>query len=157
MDWERVKILHDRYLKAETSLDEERELYTLLSTAESLPRELQATKTMLEALHSIAQDRCDITIRHQEPRRRSISLRRIASIAASVVVVAGITLAMLLTPIESKVAEPMIVCHINGTMVDDQLIAQAEVQRILGGVSKNMHTAKERIDNITRITSNKQL
>mgnify|MGYP003532561993 FL=1 len=82
---------------------------------------------------------------------------RIASIAASVVAVAGITLAILLTPIESEVAEPMIVCHINGTMVDDQLIAQAEVQRILGGVSKNMHTAKERIDNITRITSNKQL
>ena len=157
MDWNRVQALYESYLEGETTRAEERELYTLLLEADNLPKEYQAVKVMLEAIGVIAQEKCDIKIeypQHGNKPTRRISLRRIASVAAVVALMIGIGVTALLTAPQPTMEEPMIVCHINGTMVDDQLVAQAEMERILGGVSKNITSAKQRIDDITNRTLN---
>lgn len=157
MDWNRVQALYESYLESETTRTEERELYTLLLEADNLPKEYQAVKAMLEAMGVIAQEKCDIKIEYQKhikkPTRR-ISLRRIAGVAAVVAIMIGIGVTALLTAPQPTMEESMIVCHINGTMVSDQLVAQAEMERILGGVSKNITSAKQRIDDITNRTLN---
>lgn len=38
MEWNRVKLLYDKYLEGETSLDEERELHALLSATDIKPK-----------------------------------------------------------------------------------------------------------------------
>jgi hypothetical protein len=157
MDWNRVQQLYERYLEGETSLAEERELYRLLSKAESLTKEYQAVKAMLDAMGVIAQELCDINIEYQQHESRLMrhtSLRRIASVAAVMLLMIGIGVTAIITAPQSTAEEPMLVCHINGTMVNDQLVAQAEVERILGGVSKNITSAKQRIDDITNRTLN---
>lgn len=157
MDWNRVQALYESYLEGETTRDEERELYTLLLEADNLPKEYQAVKAMLEAMGIIAQEKCDIKIeypQHGNKPTRRISLRRIAGVAAVVALMIGIGVTALLTTTQPTMEEPMIVCHINGTMVDDQLVAQAEMERILGDVSKNITSAKQRIDDITNRTLN---
>lgn len=156
MDY-RLQSLYERYLEGETSLAEERELYTLLSSCETLPKEYQAIKAMLEAMRAISQEKCDINIRYSEPKRSTkttLLLRRIASVAAVVMLIVGALFIGTINSPKPTIEEPMFVCHINGVMVSDQLVAQAEVQRILGGVSKNVNTAKQRIDNLTHLTSN---
>lgn len=158
MEWNRVQLLYDKYLDGETSLAEERELYALLSATDTLPKEYQAIKAMLEMSYETSLDRCVIDIKHSEPKRsvwRSITLRRIAGVAAVVGLILGVTITSITTTQPSAIEEYEIVCHINGSMISDQLVAQAEAQRILGGVSRNMNTAKERINNITKLTSNK--
>lgn len=157
MDWNRVQALYESYLEGETTRAEEQELYTLLLEADNLPKEYQVVKAMLEAMGIIAQEKCDIKIEYQKytkkPTRR-ISLRRIAGVAAVVALMIGIGVTALLTAPKPTMEESMIVCHINGTMVNDQLVAQAEMERILGGVSKNITSAKQRIDDITNRTLN---
>lgn len=157
MDWNRVQQLYERYLEGETSLAEERELYRLLSKAESLTKEYQAVKAMLDAMGIIAQEKCDIKIecqQHESRLMRHTSLRRIASVAAVMLLMIGIGVTAIITAPQPTSEEPMLVCHINGTMVNDQLVAQAEMERILGGVSKNITSAKQRIDDITNRTLN---
>lgn len=157
MDWNRVQALYESYLEGETTRAEEQELYTLLLEADNLPKEYQAVKAMLEAMGIIAQEKCDIKIecqQHKDKRIRRISLRRIAGVAAVVALMIGIGVTALFTAPQPTMEESMIVCHINGTMVDDQLVAQAEMERILGSVSKNITSAKQRIDDITNRTLN---
>jgi hypothetical protein len=157
MDWNRVQQLYERYLEGETSLAEERELYRLLSKAESLTKEYQAVKAMLDAMGVIAQEKCDIKIEYQQHESRPMrhtSLRRIASVAAVMLLMIGIGVTAIITAPQPTAEEPMLVCHINGTMVSDQLVAQAEMERILGGVSKNITSAKQLIDDITNRTLN---
>ena len=157
MDWNRVQQLYERYLEGETSLAEERELYRLLSKAESLTKEYQAIKAMLDAMGVIAQEKCDIKIEYQQHDSRLMrhtSLCRIASVAAVMLLMIGIGVTAITTAPQPTAEEPMLVCHINGTMVNDQLVAQAEMERILGGVSKNITSAKQRIDDITNRTLN---
>lgn len=158
MEWNRVKLLYDKYLEGETSLDEERELHALLSATDINPKKYKAIKAILDATYSISLEKCTKDIKYSEPKRSvwyNISIRRIASVAAVVGLIVGIAISSIETAPSSAVEEFDIVCHINGALVTDQLVVQAEAQRILGDISQNMNTAKERINNITKLTSNR--
>ena len=45
--------------------------------------------------------------------------------------------------------EPALVCYVNGELIDDELIAQAEASRILGSVFSDVDKAMSKVNRIT--------
>lgn len=154
MELDRVKILVDKYLEAETTLAEERELAEYFTTAESIPEEYLPIKAMFTSVAAIREQKAPLVARPKERKRVRWSL--IGGVSAAVA--AACLIIMLVTPQPSyeipevRMAEtqpapqPEIICYIDGVKITDQGVAYAEANKILGGVSTNMQLAMAHID-----------
>lgn len=144
-----MKILVDKYLDGETSLAEERTLAEYLKTCEVLDDELRSVKMMLNVF---VQERSVVVPAKPQIvpiKRRSftLSLRRIASVvAAACVVVIAVFIAYDYTGHKS---EDLLVCYVDGVMVDDQAQALKESERVVGTVFNNINMALLTVNSIT--------
>ncbi|MBO7189220.1 MAG: hypothetical protein J6V55_01385 [Alistipes sp.] len=145
MELNEINRLIDKYFEGDTSLAEEREIASYLATAETLPEEHTAVKTMFEAMGLLR----DIKAPEPQPRKRGITLsllRRVAVATACIVV--GVVVATRTMTSTTLHAEPMIVCYVDGARVYDQRVAEDEMRRILGNMNQNVNLAMARIDKV---------
>lgn len=145
MELNEINRLIDRYFEGETTLAEERTIATYLATTDSLPKEHIAIKPMFEAMGILREIKAPMPA----PRKRSISLRRIGSVAAvAACLVVGIVVVTNTVKTTPTYTEPGIICYVNGTMVDDPKAAEMEAHRILGNMNQNINLAMARIDKV---------
>lgn len=161
MELDRVKILVDKYLEAETTLDEERELSEYFATTADIPEEFEPIKAMFSAMGALKEYEAPVVDRPDKQKR--VFWKVFAG--AGTAVVAACMIIMLVMPkttyddiiIEQRPAlepQPELVCHINGVKVTDKDVAYAEVNKILGGVSSNMQLAMAEVNKFN-ISSNR--
>ena len=150
MELNKAKILIDKYYDGETTLSEEQALHAFLAEYDGADADLQAAKIMFGVLGSVKTQTLSAPVKLQRPKLK-FNLRRVVSYVAACVVLAVVVFAgMELT--EPK-QEPMLVCHINGVLVDDELVAQAEATKILSSVFHNVDNAVAEVNRITGYSS----
>lgn len=152
MELAEIKILIDKYYDGETTLDEEAAIANYFQTHMDIPAELEPTRAIFMATSALK----DLKAPDVKPRKVSLGRMitiHLGGVAAAAAVVAGIIIGLSPEPTTKTEKRPYIACYINGEKVDDQQIAQAEANRILGGVSEDMQIAMAKIKalNITAI------
>ena len=145
MELNKINILIDKYFEGETTLDEERAIATYLASAEHLPAEHIAIKAMFEAMGLLKE------IKAPQPKlqRRSITLSQFRRVAVAVACIfVGVFIATRTITNKALHAEPMIICYVDGTRVNDQQMAEDEMRRILGNMNQNVNLAMASIDKV---------
>lgn len=148
MELNKINILINKYFDGETTLSEEQTIATYLASEEHLPAEHIAIKAMFEAMGLLK----EIKAPQPKPQRGSIRLplfRRIAVAAACIFV--GIFVSVRTMSNTTLHAEPMFICYVDGTRVNDQQMAEEEMRRILGNMNENVNLAMARIDKVSTI------
>lgn len=159
MELSRIKILVDKYFEGLTSLEEEQELARYFAQTEDIPEEYQAVKMMLGAFDSIGSEtpKSEVKTPITAKRRRAFHLNAkwIAGVAAAVAILVGvaITLAPNSRNIEvSTETAPAYICYVNGVKVEDDKVAYAEANRILGSLSEDVQLAMAEVNRLTHYT-----
>lgn len=158
MELDRIKILVDKYFEGTTSLDEEQELTTLLTTCKDLPEEYMAVKMMLGSFAELSRDASKSEVKvNPEVKRRNIfytNRKWLTGVAAAVAVLIGATV-MLSTGNDVETisnANPEYICYVNGVKVEDDQLAYAEASRLLGSISEDMQLAMAEVNRLTHYT-----
>ena len=145
MELNEINILISKYFEGETTLSEEQAIASYLANAERLPEEHLAIKAMFEAMGLLK----EIKAPQSAPRKRSTTLLRFRGVAAAVACIfVGVFITTRTITNSTLHAEPMIICYVNGTRVDNQQIAEDEMRRILGNVNNNVNLAMASIDKV---------
>ena len=136
----------NRYYDGETTVDEERQLADYLATYSGQDDELLASKAMSAAFCTMREATMANPV-EMPLRRRSMRLSRVIGyVAASIAVVVALFVG--LAP-RDVAEEPVLVCYVNGELIDDELIAHAEASRILGSVFSDVDKAMSKVNRIT--------
>jgi hypothetical protein len=158
MELDRIKILVDKYFDGITSLEEEQELTTLLTTCKDLPEEYMAVKMMLGSFAELSRDASKSEIKvNPEVKRRNIfytNRKWLTGVAAAVAVLIGATV-MLSTGNNVETisnTNPEYICYVNGVKVEDDQLAYAEASRLLGSISEDMQLAMAEVNRLTHYT-----
>lgn len=145
MELNKINILIDKYFEGETTLDEERAIATYLASTEHLPAEHIAIKAMFEAMGLLK----EIKVPSPKPQRRSITLSQFRRVAVAVACIfVGVFITIRTMTSTTLHAEPMIICYVDGTRVNDQQMAEDEMRRILGNMNQNVNLAMASIDKV---------
>jgi hypothetical protein len=158
MELDRIKILTDKYFEGTTSLDEEQELTTLLTTCKDLPEEYMAVKMMLGSFAELSRDASKSEVKvNPEVKRRNIfytNRKWLTGVAAAVAVLICATV-MLSTGNNVETisnTNPEYICYVNGVKVEDDQLAYAEASRLLGSISEDMQLAMAEVNRLTHYT-----
>ena len=169
MELDRLKILVDRYMEAETTLDEERELADYFATSEKVPEEYEPLRAMFRTFEGVkAQSAPQATLSVVEdgdkPKRAETGKRRWWLIGGmTTIAAAAACLIVMLTPpsatmddivgeCSGEVAEtPKMVCYIDGKMVTSESVACQEARKILGGMANDVQLAMAEVEKINFI------
>ena len=159
MELSRIKILVDKYFEGLTSLEEEQELAHYFAQTEDIPEEYQAVKIMLGAFDTLSHETPNREVKvNVETKRRNtftLNIKWMAGIAAAVAILVGvaITLAPNSRNIEvSTETAPAYICYVNGVKVEDDKVAYAEANRILGSLSEDVQLAMAEVNRLTHYT-----
>ena len=145
MELNEINILISKYFEGETTLSEEQAIASYLANAERLPEEHLAIKAMFEAMGLLK----EIKAPQPAPRKRSVTISRFRGVAAAVACIfVGVFITTRTITNSTLHAEPMIICYVNGTRVDNQQMAEDEMRRILGNVNNNVNLAMASIDKV---------
>ena len=151
MEFNEVKILVEKYLDGNTSLEEEKLLSQYFSQCEVLPDEFRSMKMLFTSLNEIreatpAKVEIKVAPSIKRTRWRAWSYHIGVGVAASVAVI------MLLTTLfKDNGTEPYpgmgkeFICYVDGKEISDWAVVHAETDRILSGVASNMHQAMSSI------------
>ena len=159
MELSRIKILVDKYFEGLTSLEEEQELARYFAQTEDIPEEYQPVKMMLGAFDTLNHETPNREIKvNVETKRRNtftLNIKWIAGIAAAVAVFVGVTVTI--NPDNAKIeapteATPDYICYVNGVKVEDDKVAYAEANRILGSLSEDVQLAMAEVNRLTHYT-----
>ena len=159
MELSRVKILVDKYFDGLTSLEEEQELRHYFAQAENIPEEYQVVKMMLGAFDTLSHETSNRKINvHADIKRRKtlrLNMKWMTGIAAAVAILIGA--AIILTPnsVNQEVSTetaPAYICYVNGVKVEDDKVAYAEANRILGSLSEDVQLAMAEVNRLTHYT-----
>ena len=147
MEFNEVKILVEKYLDGNNSLEEEKLLSQYFSQCEELPDEFRSLKMLFTSLHEIREAtpaKVEMKVAPSIKRARW----RVWSYHIGVGVAASVAVVMLLTTLfkdNGTESYPDMgkefICYVDGKQVDDWAIAHAETNRILGEVASNMEQA----------------
>lgn len=150
MEIKEAKILLNRYYEGLATIDEERQLAEFVTSYVGEDSELNAARLMFGAFKTMREETIakPIEVRHH---RNIFSLRRVVAYAAACAAVAVVVFVGL-SP-RDVVEEPALVCHINGVLVDDELVAQAEASKILSSVFADVNNAVAEVSRITGYTN----
>jgi hypothetical protein len=159
MELSRIKILVDKYFEGLTSLEEEQELARYFDENNDIPEEYQVVKMMLSSFDTLSRENssCEITmpVEKRSRSRFTINMRWIATAAASIAIVLGAAFIFLTNNNSTQVAspeEPNYICYVNGVKVEDDQLAYAEANRILGSLSEDMQLAMAEVNRLTHYT-----
>lgn len=147
MEFNEVKILVEKYLDGNTSLEEEKLLSQYFSQCEELPDEFRSMKMLFTSLNEIreatpAKVEMKVAPSIKRARWRAWSYHIGVGVAASVAVVMLLTTLFKDNGTESYPGMGKeFICYVDGKQVDDWAIAHAETNRILGEVASNMEQA----------------
>lgn len=145
MELNKINILINKYFDGETTLSEEQTIATYLATEEHIPAEHIAIKAMFEAMGLLK----EIKAPQPKPRKRSVTISRFRGVAAAVACIfVGVFIATRTITNNALHAEPMIICYVDGTRVNDQQMAEDEMRRILGNMNENVTLAMASIDKV---------
>lgn len=167
MELDRIKILIDRYLEGETTLDEEREIAEYFATCEDIPQEYEPLRAMFLAFGDSRAESAPHTtlLTPKEPKMAMARRRRwwliggMTTIAAA----AAACLLVMLTPhqatiesitneLGSETAEsPKLICYINGKMMTNESVAYDQANKILEGMANNMRLAMAEVERYNTI------
>ena len=159
MELSRVKILVDKYFDGLTSLEEEQELRRYFAQVESIPEEYQVVKMMLRTFDTLSHETPNREVKvNVETKRRNtfrLYMKWMTGIAAAVAILIGA--AIILTPnsINQEVpaeTAPAYICYVNGVKVEDDKVAYAEANRILGSLSEDVQLAMAEVNRLTHYT-----
>ena len=159
MELSRVKILVDKYFDGLTSLEEEQELRRYFAQTESIPEVYQVVKMMLGTFDTLSHKTPNREVNvHAEIKRRNtfrLNMKWMTGIAAAVAILIGA--AIILTPncINQEVptdTAPVYICYVNGVKVEDDKVAYAEANRILGSLSEDVQLAMAEVNRLTHFT-----
>ena len=159
MELSRVKILVDKYFDGLTSLEEEQELRRYFTQEESIPEEYQVVKMMLGTFDTLSHETPNREVNvHADIKRHKtfrLNMKWITGIAAAVAILIGA--AIILTPnsINQEVpaeTAPVYICYVNGVKVEDDKVAYAEANRILGSLSEDVQLAMAEVNRLTHYT-----
>ena len=82
-------------------------------------------------------------------QRRSITLSQFRRVAVAVACIfVGVFITARTITNNTLHAEPMIICYVDGTRVNDQQMAEDEMRRILGNMNQNVNLAMASIDKV---------
>lgn len=159
MELDRVKILIERYLEAETTLDEERELAEYFATSEDIPQEYEPLRAMFQVFDDVKVQHAPEVVPSTNDKKAQPHRRRwwLISGATTIAAAAACLIVMLIPPaanIDSSAMEhgsravetPKLICHINGKRVTNDIVACNQANKILGGVADNMQLAMAEIE-----------
>jgi hypothetical protein len=114
---------------------------------------------MFGAFDSLSAETSKVEVKVKaETKRRSVlrfNAKWLAGIAAAVVIVVGvmITLNPRISTVETTIkATPDYICYVNGVKVEDDKVAYAEANRILGSLSEDMQLAMAEVNRLTHYT-----
>ena len=162
MELSRVKILVDKYFDGLTLLEEEQELRRYFAQMESIPEEYQVVKMMLGTFDTLSHEtpNREVKVNVATKRRNTfrLNLKWVASAAAAVAILVGvaITLAPNSRNMEAPTeTEPAYICYVNGVKVEDDKVAYAEANRILGSLSEDVQLAMAEVNRLTHYTISK--
>lgn len=149
MELNKIKILAQRYMDAETSLQEEQQLAEYFASCDDVPDELLPIKAMFNATTQMRSVTAPVnkSINTEKPARR-IWLLRLTSVAVAACAIIGIVIGLNTQKNDTITAEPSIICYIDGHYIDNEAIARDKAEHILGGVSNNMQIAMARIEKL---------
>ena len=159
MELSRVKILVDKYFDGLTSLEEGQELWRDFAQTESIPEEYQVVKMMLGTFDTLSHETPNREVNvHTDIKRRNtfrLNMKWMTGIAAAVAILIGA--AIILTPnsINQEVptdTAPVYICYVNGVKVEDDKVAYAEANRILGSLSEDVQLAMAEVNRLTHYT-----
>ena len=161
MELDRIKILIDRYLEAETTLDEEREIAEYFSTSKDIPQEYEPLRAMFLAFGDSRAESAPHTtlLTPKEPKMAMARRRRWWLIGGmTTIAAAAACLLVMLTPpqatiesitneLGSETAEsPKLICYIDGKMVTNESVAYNQANKILEGMANNMQLAMAEVE-----------
>ena len=145
MELNKINILINKYFDGETTLSEEQTIATYLATEEHLPTEHLAVKAMFEAMGLLK----EIKAPQPKPQRRSITLPQFRRVAVAVACIfVGVFITARTATNNTLHAEPMIICYVDGTKVNDQQTAEDEMRRILDNMNQNVNLAMASINKV---------
>lgn len=164
MELSRVKILVDKYFDGLTSLEEEQELRRYFAQAENIPEEYQVVKMMLGTFDTLSHETPNREVNvHAEIKRRNtfrLNMKWVASAAAAAAAAILVGVAITLAPNSrnmevSTETAPAYICYVNGVKVEDDKVAYAEANRILGSLSEDVQLAMAEVNRLTHYTTAK--
>lgn len=160
MEFNDINSIIDRYFDGVSSQEDEQTLARYFDQQVELPEEHRAVKAMFEsfaALRTTSLPKRDIT--ESAAPRVMIGWRRlgkVASVAAAICGIAIVATLILTKHNQQAISTDELICYIDGVRIEDQMVARAETERILGGVSNNLEHAMLKVSHITNMpTSNK--
>ena len=159
MELSRIKILVDKYFDGLTSLEEEQELARYFAETTDIPEEYQPIKMMLSSFCTLSNEtpKAEVKAVAETKHRNIFQLNRkwIAGVAAAAAILIGAMIILIPndngmeTPIETT---PDYVCYVNGVKINNDELAYAEANRILGSVSEDMQLAMAEVNRLTHYT-----
>lgn len=159
MELSRVKILVDKYFDGLTSLEEEQELRRYFAQAENIPEEYQAVKMMLGTFDTLSHETPNREVNvHAEIKRRNtfrLNMKWMTGIAAAVAILVGVAITLAPNSRNMEVSTetaPAYICYVNGVKVEDDKVAYAEANRILGSLSEDVQLAMAEVNRLTHYT-----
>ena len=157
MEFNDINSIIDRYFDGVSSQEDEQTLARYFDQHSELPEEHQAVKAMFESFASLRATTLPESSAPKSIKTRvtinSRVLGRAASIAAAVGVIAIVAALTLVKHSSPTTSTEELICYVDGVKIEDQRIARAETERILGGVSTNLETAMLKVSHITNISS----
>ena len=159
MELSRVKILVDKYFDGLTSLEEEQELTRYFAETTDIPEEYQPIKMMLSSFCTLSNEtpKAEVKAVAETKHHNIFRLNRkwFAGVAAAAAILIGAMIILIPndngmeTPIETT---PDYVCYVNGVKINNDELAYAEANRILGSVSEDMQLAMAEVNRLTHYT-----
>lgn len=158
MERAEIKQLIDRYFDGETTLAEEQQIIAYLRSHDDIDEEWQALKVMLCSMADMRSTQSPVEPIKPAKPRPAISLRLwLGSIGGAVAaaIIVGIVIFGKSTEqdIAPQTGEDDIICYKDGVRVNDNLVARAEVDEILGGVAGDLQFAMDCINKVNILPS----
>ena len=159
MELDRVKILIERYLEAETTLDEERELAEYFATHDNIPEEYESLRAMFQVFDDVKVQHAPEVVPSTNDEKALPQRRRwwLISGATTIAAAAACLIVILIPPAatidsvaeghgDKAVEAPKLICHIDGQRVTNDALALDKANKILGGMADNMQLAMAEIE-----------
>lgn len=158
MEQERINILINRYFEGATTLVEERQIADYLRIHDNLTDEQKALKAIMRTTVELRELTSPVEpIKHAKSRSTAhvrLWLGGVGGAVAAAVVVGIVIFGKRSdTDIVPQTRDEGIICYKDGVRVNDNLVARAEVDEILGGVAGDLQFAMECINNVTTLPS----
>ncbi len=141
MDYNKIKILLDKYMDGESSLTEEQQLKAYFQEAENIPQEFVYAKTMFT---QFKQEKEVSYSTPQKDKSKKRFLLKTSGIAASIALVVGIAL------FHPNNNDQAIYGYINGKPITDKSIAIDEIQSALNMVSQNYNRGTKELNQLSK-------